>query len=105
MNEHIDVLLTSAKLATRNNPGASLAMHAASSGYNIAMIGRYCYELSLVKAGVVSYPADQIQSLQRDLIKHTVLGVMDVLGLIMCASSWNNRNTFRQNSLHGGLKR
>lgn len=39
MNEHIDILLTSAKLASRNNPWADIAMHAISSGYNVAMMG------------------------------------------------------------------
>ena len=94
MNEHIDVLLTSAKLATRESSWASIATHAISSGYNAAMIGKYRYELGLVKAGAVSYSADQVQSLQRDLAKHCVLGVLDVIGLCMCAVSkkWDSRS-------------
>lgn len=87
MNEHVDILLTSAKLVSRNNLWANIATHAISSGYNAAMIGRYRYELGLVKAGVSSYSANQIQSLQRDLVKHCVLGAMDVLNLIMNAIS------------------
>ena len=89
MNEHVDILLTSAKLASRENPWASIATHAISSGYNAAMIGKNRYELGLVKAGAVSYSADQIQSLQRDLAKHCVLGLLDVIGLFMCAVSKN----------------
>ena len=87
MNEQVDILLTSAKLASRNNPWANIATHAVSSGYNAAMIGRYRYELGLVKAGVSSYSADQIQSILRDLFKHCVLEAMDVIGLIMCSFS------------------
>ena len=64
MNEHIDLLLTSAKLATRETPWASIATHAISSGYNAVMIGKYRYELGLVKAGTVSYSTEQIQSLR-----------------------------------------
>ena len=86
MNEHIDVLLTSAKLATRENPWASIATHAISSGYNVAMIGKYSYELGLVKAGAVSYSADQVQLLQRNLAKHCALGTLDVIGLFICAA-------------------
>lgn len=87
MNEHVDILLTSAKLVSRNNLWANIATHAVSSGYNAAMIGRYRYELGLVKAGASSYSADQIQSLQRDLVKHCVLEALDILGLFMCAIS------------------
>lgn len=85
MNEHVDILLTSAKLVSRNNLWANIATHAISSGYNAAMIGRYRYELGLVKAGVSSYSADQIQSLQRDLVKHCVLEAVDVLKLFLKA--------------------
>lgn len=87
MNKHIDVLLTSAKLATRENPWASIAMHAISSGYNAAMIGQYRYELGLVKVGTVSYSFDQIQLLQRNLAKHCILGLVDVFGLVLNAIS------------------
>lgn len=87
MNEHVDIFLTSAKLATRENPWASIAIHAISSGYNVAMIGKYRYEMGLVKVGSVLYSAEQIQSLQQDLAKHCVLGVLDVFGLFIEAFS------------------
>ena len=85
MNEQIDLLLTSAKLVTRGNPWPSIATRAISSGYNAAMIGKYRYELSLVKAGVVSCSVNQIHSLQRDLTKYCVLEVLDVFGLFIGA--------------------
>ena len=87
MNEDKDILFASAKLASLNNPWASIAAHAVSFAYNAVMIGKYRYELSLVKAGVASYSVEQVQSFRRDLIKHCVLEAMDVLGLFMYAVS------------------
>lgn len=87
MNEDKDILFASAKLASLNNPWASIATHAVSSAYNAAMIGKYRYELGLVKAGVASYSVEQVQSFRRDLIKHCVLEAIDVLGLFMCTAS------------------
>lgn len=85
MNEDKDILFASAKLASLNNPWASIATHAVSSAYNAAMIGKYRYELSLAMAGVASYSVEQVQSFRRDLIKHSVLEAMDALGLFLCA--------------------
>lgn len=44
MNEHIDIFLTSAKVASINNLLASNAMHTISMTYIISMIGQCGYQ-------------------------------------------------------------
>ena len=85
MNEHIDLLLTSAKVSTRNNPWTSLATHAVSSAYNISMIGYYRYQLGLAKYPNIGITDEQVAQYRRDLVKHSILLSIDIIGLIIKA--------------------
>ena len=96
MNEHIDILLTTSKLASQNNPWAHLATHSISMGYNLSMVGYYSYQLEMLYAMswdtsyganlALSYAAaEQVQRLKWERIKHIVLGSLDGLGLILYA--------------------
>ena len=84
MNEHIDILLTSAKIASRNNPWANLATHSISMAYNASMLWHYNYQLAMVQTmGPGSMSAQQIQAMRQDRIKHTVLLSMEGIGLVV----------------------
>lgn len=50
MNEHIDLLFTTAKIATRNNPWAHLTAQTLSMGYNASMLWHYNYPLAMAQA-------------------------------------------------------
>lgn len=83
MNEHLDIILTSAKLATRNNPWAHLSTQAISMGYNTSMLWYYNYQLGLVQAMGPGYlSAEQIQAMKQDRIKHTALLLLESVGLL-----------------------
>lgn len=83
MNEHIDIILTTSKLATRNNPWAHLSVQAISMGYNASMLWHYNYQLAMAQAMGPGYmPEDQIQTMKQERIKHTVLLGIEGLGLI-----------------------
>jgi hypothetical protein len=87
MNEHIDILLTTAKVASRNNQWASLATHTISMGYNVSMLWHYQYELGLASAMGPSFmTAEQIQRLKQERLKHTVLGLLDGMGVFLSAA-------------------
>ena len=86
MNENIDILLTTAKVASRNNPWAHLATHTLSMGYNVSMIWYYQYQLGLATAMGPGYVTqEQIHSIRQECVKHTVLGLIDGLGLLVSA--------------------
>ena len=83
MNEHIDILLTTAKLATRNNQAAHLATHAISMSYNASILWHYNYQLAMAQAMGPGYmSAEQIQALRQDSIKHTALLLLESVGLL-----------------------
>lgn len=87
MNEHIDILLTTAKVASRNNQWASLATHTISMSYNVSMLWHYQYELGLASAMGPNYlTAEQIQRLKQERLKHTVLGLLDGMGMFLSAA-------------------
>jgi len=84
MNEHIDVLLTTAKVASRNNPWVHLATPTISMGYNVSMLWHYNYQLAMAQAMGPGYmPANQIQAMKQDRIKYTVLLALECAGLIV----------------------
>ena len=96
MNESIDIILTSAKIASQNNSWAHLATHSISMGYNLSMVGYYSYQLEMLYAMnrdtsygaslALNYAAaEQVQRLKQARIKHIVLGTLDGLGLILYA--------------------
>ena len=91
MNEHFDILLTSAKIASRNNPWANLATHSISMVYNISMIGRYGYQLGIVRADNGYVSQEYCRSIQRERIKHTILAGIDVVGLLLLAIDNHNK--------------
>ena len=83
MNEHIDILLTSAKIASRNNPWTHFTTQAISMGYNATMLWRYNYQLAMAQAMGPGYmPAEQIQAMKQDRIKHTALLLIESVGLL-----------------------
>lgn len=86
MNEHIDILLTTAKVASRNNQWASLAAHTISMSYNISMIWHYQYQLGFASAMGPNYMTpEQIQHFKQECLKHTVLGLLDGVGFLLTA--------------------
>ena len=86
MNENIDILLTTAKVASQNNPWAHLATHTLSMGYNVSMIWHYQYQLGLATAMGPGYMSqEQIHRIRQECVKHTVLGLVDGLGLLVTA--------------------
>ena len=94
MNEHIDIILTSAKQATRNSPVAHLSTHAVSMGYNVSMLWYYNYQLAMAPEYMT---AEQIQAMKQERIKHTVLLSLECLGLIaagICALQEVNKTRF-----------
>ena len=91
MNERIDILLTSAKIASRNNPWANLATHSISMAYNISMIGRYGYQLVEARADNGHVSQEYYHSIQRERIKHTVLAGIDIFGLLLSAINSQNK--------------
>ena len=76
----------SAKLATSNNKPASVAVHGASSFYNIAQIARYgylCAEQQYVTSnGDIVYDADIARRYRMEQFKHIVFATIDVAMLI-----------------------
>ena len=91
MNEHIDILITSAKIACRNNPWANLATHSISMAYNISMIGRYGYQLGVARVNNGDVSQEYYRSIQRERIKHTLLLGLDICGLFLSAIDNQNR--------------
>ena len=86
MYENLDILLTTAKVASRNNPWAHLATHTISMSYNLSMLWHYQYQLNLANAqGFGCLSQDQIQSMKQECVKHTILGILDGLGLLISA--------------------
>ena len=84
MNEHIDILFTTAKYATRKDPWAHLVTQSFSMGYNTSMLRRYNYQLAMAQTmGPGSISADQIQTMKQERIKHTILLGIECLGLIV----------------------
>ena len=84
MNEHVDLLFTTAKIATRNNPWAHYATQAVSMGYNASMLWHYNYQLAMAQAIGPGYmAAEQIQAMKQDRIKHTVLLSLEGISLIV----------------------
>ena len=74
MNEHIDLLFTTAKISTRNNPVAHLATQAFSMGYNASMLWYYNYQLAMAQAiGSEYMSAEHIHIYKHERIKHTFL--------------------------------
>jgi len=83
MNEHIDLLFTTAKIATRNNPWAHLTAQTLSMGYNASMLWHYNYQLAMAQAmGPYYMSEDQFQAMKQDRIKHTVLLGIECLGMV-----------------------
>ena len=83
MNEHIDILFTTAKYATRNDPWAHFTTQAFSMGYNMSALWHYNYQLAMAQTmGPGSISAEQIQTMKQERIKHTILLGIESLCLI-----------------------
>ena len=88
MNEHIDILLTTAKMATRNNPWAHLTTQAVSMGYNASMLWYYSNQLGMANAINPGYlTAEMVQAYKQERIKHTILLSLTCCGLFLAAAS------------------
>lgn len=97
MNEHIDVLLTTAKFANQNNQWANIATHTISMAYNVSMLWHYNYQLGMVSAIGPGYlAAEQVQTLKQERIKHTVLLTLDCLGLLLTSFAALHENQRKQ---------
>lgn len=87
MNEHIDIALTGAKLAARDNEVASLTVHTISLTYNLAqlMYSRYMYLncQSALATGAIQADYQQIEQYKYSSIKHTLLLALDATSLIL----------------------
>ena len=84
MNEHIDILFTTVKCATRNNPWAHLTTKAFSMGSNTSMLWHYNYHLAMAQTMGQGYISpEQIQTMKQERIKHTILLGIESLGLIV----------------------
>lgn len=94
MNEHIDIAFAGAKVAAKDDPRASVAVHGMSLGYNIAQMGlyryAYCEALASQRMGM-QVNTEQIQLYRREAIKHTVLAGLDILSLFFMGSSGIDR--------------
>ena len=83
MNEHIDLVLTGAKMATWNNEAASLATHSLSAFYNISQMAWYRYQYyQCMNSGTQDALAVSRQY-SYGMWKHTALAGLDVLTLIV----------------------
>ncbi len=61
---NIDLILTSSKLVTRNNPYTHLAAQAISMGYNASMLWYSNYQLGMARAMGPGYlTVEQIQAI------------------------------------------
>lgn len=86
MNEHIDIILTASKLATRNNPWSHLATHAVSMGYNVSMLWYYNNQQLLAQSQGPGYMhAEQIQAMKQDCRKHKTLLLLESVGVLISA--------------------
>lgn len=85
MNECVDLLFAGAKVASRNNLSASLIVHSMSAGYNIGQMAYYRYLMAeyqmAMNNGYALGCMDELRQYKRELMKHTVLSVIDVLSL------------------------
>ena len=83
MNEHIDLMLTGAKVATWNNEAASLATHSLSAFYNIGQMAWYRYQYyQYLNCGTQDALAISRQY-AHEMWKHTALAGLDILTLII----------------------
>lgn len=82
MNEHIDILMTTAKMATRKNEAASLTTHSMSAFYNISQMARYRYFYYQCLSDGSQNALAISRQYSQEMWKHTVLGMLDCLGLI-----------------------
>ena len=92
MNEHIDLIFTGAKMATRNNDAASLATHSMSAFYNISQLARYryCYYQCLNEGTQDAFAISKQYS--HEMWKHTVLAGLDILSLFLMGRCRSNQN-------------
>lgn len=93
MNEGIDIGFVGAKIATRDNQAASVAVHALSASYNIAQIARYrafCARYSKALCNGVQIDVDTMNQYRRELAKHTLLTGLDVVSLFLIGLSGRN---------------
>ena len=86
LNENIDILLATAKMASRNNHWTHLAAHTISMSYNVSMIWHYQYQRGLANEMGPGYlTQEQIRRFRQERLKHTVFGLLDGVGLILSA--------------------
>ncbi|MBR5399906.1 MAG: hypothetical protein IK103_08975 [Bacteroidales bacterium] len=95
MNEVIDVAFAGAKIASRNNVSTSLIVHGLSAGYNIGQIAHYRYMIAeyqmAVSNGNISAYLKELEQYKRELTKHTVLSIIDVVSLFCIGFNGLNR--------------
>lgn len=98
MNEHIDLLLASAEVASSSNPWASLATHSVAATYHTSMIGQCRYQLAIARN--LQMPEEVRREYNAELTKHCILGGIAFVSLFLTVISPCDKT--RQNGLHIG---
>lgn len=88
MNENIDIAFLGAKVASSKNEAAHMTVLGLSMAYNLGQLARYRY-LSATCRNAIAYGVncqtnmEQIGRYNREIVKHTVLGILDVATCIL----------------------
>jgi len=86
MNEGIDLAFIGAKVATRENIAASLAVHGLSAAYNIAQLYRYrvaYLDGQRLLTNGVTQAITNTEQYQREVIKHSLLAGFDIISFFL----------------------
>ena len=83
MKEHIDIMLTGAKIATWNNEAASLATHSLSAFYNISQMAWYRYQYYQYLNSCTQDALAISRQYRFGMWKHTAMAGLDVLTLLI----------------------
>ena len=89
-----------ARISNQGYPWPQFAVHSVSMVYNVSMAWHYNYLLSKAYTMGIEYTYEQIQTIKRERLKHTISGVLAGVLLIAGAIS-SMRNNERENSIVG----
>ena len=89
-----------ARITSQGYPWPQLAVHSVSMVYNISMAGYYNYLLNKAYTMETEYTYEQIQTIKRERLMHTISGVLTGVLLIAGAISYLQNNE-REDSVVG----
>lgn len=75
------------RILNRDHPWPQFAVHSVSMVYNISMAWHYNYLLNKAYTMETEYTYEQIQTIKRERLKHTISGVLTGVLLIAGAIS------------------